>query len=549
MNTWIGIPQRNKKIFRKEHASILILVFLAFIYLLAQALTREILIYDEGFAVYGAYRVLGGEVPYKDFWTLYAPGQFYTLALIFKIFGASLFVERVWGVLIRLLLSLVIYAIAAKLTSTRLAQIFWLIVVMVLGGVGFYGYAVFPALLFSLLSVFSLLNFLSQRGSPWLLFSGLTTGMTALYRHDIGFYTVAAEMCVLAPFLFINWVGQQGFAQKLWGVVKKMLPYLAGVSVPVISLALYLVSVVPLEELWWDLFVFPATILLKVRSLPYPSIVPEITWLGFERWIRFYFPVLVYASATVTTVALFARSGRAQYANIRLWGMMLLILLGSGFFVQAISRADSIHFLPTRIPAVLLLTTLAFLIPWSEAQLRVVRWMGLGLLLVAVPLLFGAVIRWSQSASSFWPLDCPSSLERAGCISVDPDQERAVLFVQQEVPEGRPIFVGLSRHDRIFINDIMFYFLANRPSATKYHHLHHGVATTLPVQERIIEDLTGKQVEYVVLFSGSENIIEPNQSGISSGVEALDRFLRQNYRQTRQFGNYTVWKKAGMNFR
>jgi len=509
----------------------LILVFLAYIYLLAQASTREILIYDEGFAVYGAYRVLEGEVPYKDFWTLYAPGQFYTLALIFKIFGPSVFVERVWGVLIRLLLSLVIYAIAAKLTSTRLAQIFWLIVVMVLG-----------------LSVFFLLNFLSQRGSLWLLFSGLTAGVTALYRHDIGFYTVVAEMCVLAPFLFINWVEPQASAQKLWGVAKKMFPYLAGVSVPIISLALYLVSVVPLEELWWDLFVFPATILLKVRSLPYPSIVPEITWLGFERWIRFYFPVLVYVSATVTLVALFARSGRAQYANIRLWGMMLLILLGSGFFVQAISRADSIHFLPTRIPAVLLLTTLAFLIPWTGVQLRVVRWIGIGLLVVVILPLFGAITRWSRSAASFWPFDCPSGLERAGCIRVDPDQERAVLLVQQQVPKGRPIFVGLSRHDRIFTNDIMFYFLADRPSATKYHHLHHGVATTLPVQEKIIEDLKGKQVEYVVLFSGSENVIEPNQSGISSGVKALDRFLRRNYRQIRQFGNYTVWEKAGLNF-
>jgi len=537
---WFILVTRNK---------FFVLIFLAFIYLLAQASKREILIYDEGFAVYGAHRVLDGEVPYKDFWTLYAPGQFYTLALVFKAFGPSLFVERVWGVLIRLLLSLMIYAIAAELTSTRLARIFWLIVVMVLGGVGFYGYAVFPALMFSLSSVFFLLKFLSKREALWLLFSGLAAGATTLYRHDFGFYTVAAEMCVLAPFLWINWVGEKASAQKLWSVAKRMFPYLAGVSVPVISLALYLVNAVPLEELWWDLFVFPATILLQVRSLPYPSIIPEMTWLGLERWIRFYFPVLVYASATVTMVTMFARSGRAQSANIQPWGIMLLILLGSGFFVQAISRASTIHSLPTRIPAVLLLMTLAFLIPWSEAQLRVVRWIGLGLLLVAVPLLFGAVIRWSQSASSFWPLDCPSSLERAGCISVDPDQERAVLFVQQEVPEGRPIFVGLSRHDRIFINDIMFYFLANRPSATKYHHLHHGVATTLPVQERIIEDLTGKQVEYVVLYSGSENVIEPNQSGISSGVEALDRFLRQNYRQTRQFGNYTVWKKAGMNFR
>lgn len=38
--------------------------------------TRGINVYDEGLAVVGATRVLAGEIPYRDLWTLYGPGQY-----------------------------------------------------------------------------------------------------------------------------------------------------------------------------------------------------------------------------------------------------------------------------------------------------------------------------------------------------------------------------------------------------------------------------------------------------------------------------------------
>ena len=46
--------------------------------------------YDEGFAVFNATRVIGGDIPYKDFWAIYPPGQVYILATLFWIFGISL---------------------------------------------------------------------------------------------------------------------------------------------------------------------------------------------------------------------------------------------------------------------------------------------------------------------------------------------------------------------------------------------------------------------------------------------------------------------------
>lgn len=49
---------------------------------------------DEGNALQGAQRVLQGQVPYLDFFSLVTPGSYYWTALLFKIFGSSLLVAR-----------------------------------------------------------------------------------------------------------------------------------------------------------------------------------------------------------------------------------------------------------------------------------------------------------------------------------------------------------------------------------------------------------------------------------------------------------------------
>jgi len=89
----------------------------------------------------------------------------------------------------------------------------------------------------------------------------------------------------------------------------------------------------------------------------------------------------------------------------------------------------------------------------------------------------------------------------------------------------------------------MFYFLSERDSATKYHELHTGLATTHRIQQEVIHDLEREKVNYVVLWNDPENNIEPNKSKESSGVKDLDDFIQSHYETVTNFGPYTILKK------
>jgi hypothetical protein len=49
---------------------------------------------DEGIILQGAQRILQGQVLYRDFFSFFTPGSYYSLALLFKIFGSSMVVAR-----------------------------------------------------------------------------------------------------------------------------------------------------------------------------------------------------------------------------------------------------------------------------------------------------------------------------------------------------------------------------------------------------------------------------------------------------------------------
>ena len=77
---------------------------------------------DEGYFAQQAVRVLGGEVPYRDFESLYTPGLMYLHAAVFAALGGPYIIGlRIVALAGRAALAVALYALARPLTPPRWA--------------------------------------------------------------------------------------------------------------------------------------------------------------------------------------------------------------------------------------------------------------------------------------------------------------------------------------------------------------------------------------------------------------------------------------------
>ena len=302
-------------------------------------------IYDEGIVVYGAERVLKGDIPYRDFWTMYAPGQFYTVALIFRLFGTNLFVTRIYSATINLLLVLLVYFIVRKVSGQRIALLSFILSTLWMGGWGLFHSSPTPAGTFwSLFSLLFVVDFLCNRNHLSLFIGGILTGITAIFRHDIGGYTFISSTLVLLPYIYLRLADR-----SVRRTISVWLRYLLGTAISFSPFAIYFLVKVPIRDLIFDLIIFPARIFPRVRDLPYPPFA-----LNFYSFL-FYFPIIIYI---LGGIFILLNTFRLKDLDGKDWSSILFLIIGLFFFNQAWVRSDVPHLLPTIIPAIMLLASL-----------------------------------------------------------------------------------------------------------------------------------------------------------------------------------------------
>lgn len=546
------------------HSKILVFLFFTLIFLILLIKIKTFFnFYDEGFAMFGSTRVLNGDVPYKDFWAIYPPGQFYILAGIIKLFGANLLNARIFDTLIRFLMVIGVYLITKRLATLGLAFLAALIAGLMLASAGFYSYAVFPAMTLGLWSIITWLVYTEKRHKGWLVLSGVLLGISMIIRWDIGTYAgisllAAGYLALLTPGLNRPLSGNpQGSFQLV--TLFKPIKDLMWVWVPMVTIALLGYAWIGLQSGWTNLFeqvfYFPTSVLHSVRWLPYPSLIPpdlvglatlydmQIPIFNFpsEDWFRFYLPILTLGIAVVLLVISFLKD--RTRLNQGYFTLIALTLFGGLLFNQALSRYDLIHVTPASILTFIIAA--AFIQQFSSIGMATWVKNSLVALVIGLTILYFApsLKELLSSLDSAAPWGCYSSIKIAGCVSLGQDEEQAAEFLQANTGPSEPIFVGNQKHDRIFVNDIGLYYLAGRESGTRYHELYPGVATTLPVQTEIALEIGLKDVKWIALVKIWDSN-EPNKSALSSGVTYLDDYLRAHYLPVTEFGNYQILKRV-----
>lgn len=533
---------RRATVSRTAAASALLLATAAL--LLALRLHLRVDAYDEGVVLHGAEKLAAGHVPYRDFWTVYTPGQLYVVAAAFKTFGVSLLSERLVDLAFRLALSALLYTLLARLTTRKFALLPCLLLTLKLGYVGAYGYSVFPALAAAFLSSLAVQRFCATSEDRWLTIGGAGVAVAALFRQDFGLYALLAN----AGVLLLAAAQSLDEPRSLRGALltgARRAGLLTGYALAALApAAVYLVAVAGHDVLIYDLFTFPLTTLRALRALPLPRLdfgllpgAPATARGPLEQaaWLQFYGPLLVYA----VQAAVLRRAWRQHVTareQQRTRGETFALLFGLLLFNQALSRYDEPHALPTLLCAGLLVSALIARLLARPRRPAVILPVYLGLawactLFVTQPL--GELLKTLIETP---PGRCLSDLSRADCAATDPDQTQAVRFVQQTTRPGEPIFVG---NELRTANDVSFYFLAGRPSAVRQSVFDPGVVSSTTVQAEMLREIADAGVETIVLVEAVATR-DQDAAGASAGAYPLPAYLHHAFHPVFTAGAYQV---------
>ena len=469
---------------------------------------------DEGLMLQAAARIADGEVPYRDFWWFYPPGQPYLLGGLHELFGPSLAAWRVVRVAADATVALLAFELARRRAGAMPAAAAWGVSILAMAYPS--GPHPFPVAL--ALALGALLAFERRP-----VLAGALTGACSAWRIEFAVALAAGIALGLALRRSPRDLGRYAAASAVTTVV---------LYAPVLAAA----GVRPTFDLLVD---YPLTDFRDYQTLPFPLAydgpLNTESFGGFladsaEPLLLHFLPVMLVLGlvAALVTQARCLREPMPAAAAIFSLAMLAYLL----------TRADLFHTAPLAV-------VVGLLGAWAVAGAYsppAARWRSVTAGLTALVLLYTAVEgldrRWLVLREDTVALGLPVAdgvrVRSGQALSL----ERVVAAIEDAVPLGDPIYVATRRADLVTAGNPLIYVLANRPNPTRYDIAAPGVVTSAPVQREIVADLMRTRTQLVVRDEDPLTAArEPNAAGRSSGVRLLDDFLARSYVPVARFGS------------
>ena len=511
------------------------------------------LFFSGGVSTAAAERILSGQIPYRDFFTLYAPGSFYLLAFLLKVFGKHVLVEAVAASVICAAAICLCYLVVLRLQERRVpALVCALLLLSAIFSKGYYN-AIGPypeTILLILLSLYCMVRYF-QGERRFLLLAGLSTGVLIVFKHDVGGYTgLAMAAGIVAGHFAGPAVNGGDFRQLLYALLK----YAAAAAIVAVPVAVYFAALAG-PDMWWDLVVFPLTDFRFARPEAYPGVLPTglyTPWrLGFlfnvTDYLKFLLPFVIMLLAVIFVVMSLLRRQRRHVAAsvifiiaylfhyssahvqvntniISLW--MYAVLLGAILYDQLdswLSAARAVHF----------------------RRLMLVLACGWAAMMLIEPL-YKTGNNWRDRTETY---ELPKISGTRASSRTYREVSYLADFVNRHVPPGQKIFLGLHRHDAVVVGYSRLYVALDRLNATRNDQLHPGVVDKRVTQEQIARDLEANHVEYIILqhiiSDDKLDEIKARQSRQipGSGATYLDEYIRQHYSMIDGIDRFEIWQR------
>jgi hypothetical protein len=390
---------------------------------------------------------------------------------------------------------------------------------------------------------------------PGTVAAGVCTGLTALFRYDVGFLLVIAHLAAMAAIITLS----KPRGERVHSVLMASAAYGAGTAAAFAPAAIVFLIVSPVEPFLGDIVDYPTKYYSLMRRLPFPGL-HSIRAAPWEAAV--YLPVLAAGLSFSELMQItLRRVGSPAPRSSDDLVMPYLMVFGSTsvlLFLKGVVRVSTLHMLLGIIPALIVFALLMELW-WRRGGVMQVAAVLL-MVLIASPAATAAIhelhasLRVKDRSIAGWfalrvglikpPADAQGACETgpaSGIAKLNPDYARVTTYLAVQTRPDERILAALDRHDKILKNPVGVYFAAGRLPGTHWHQFDPGLVTRADIQAEIIRDLQRNHVRWIVRDASFDDVNEPNGSARSSGVNLLDRYLDEHYRPVAASGKVTVW--------
>ena len=485
---------------------------------------------DEGISLVYPEMFLKGHLPYRDFETIYAPGNLAILSIAYSIFGTNIFVERAVGLIYRLVILLAIFGLVQR-WGTFIAAGCAFVAGVFLGGSDLFANTWMAGVAFALCSLWTM----ADTDSRWRCFAAGVLGAVALLcRCDLGPAFIASALPMFT-------------SAKAEGKKRFLLGALLGIS----PLVWFAILVGP-AQLVHSLFLFPVLHLRSASNFPISAAKADVLSM-------FYFHIaasIVNIAAGIVAI----RSGDGRRGRL----LLSVAILGLGCIYYALARFDGGHVANAAMVSISLLPASIFVLALNKPKMLpawIKAGLAIGVVVLAMQLISPAFTRYFyRGIRVSFGLDHARQVSKTG-EEIEPGDRgilvrqngrsfplattQAALAAEEMLAEiqkisrpGQRLFVGPGDLRRTSYCDTFVYHLMPQLRPATYF-LEMNPGSTNAPDSRLARDV--ESADWLVLNRAWDLINEPNQSS-EFGPDTPNDVVRTKFDLWSEHGPYLIFR-------
>lgn len=472
---------------------------------------------DEGMVLLYPELIQHGEVPYRDFESIYGPGNWYFLAGVYGLCGTHIDVERTVGLAYRLACVLAIFALTRR-WGLPIATCCMLLAGAILISSGIVALSWYGAMAFALSAIALVVGGTSVSRC---VAAGFLAGIAILFRIDIA----PALMLAALPILWnLDWRKRA----RLSGVAG------ATALLPLLAIACF----AGLGTVLHNIFFVPVIYSSPAHKIPFSTVEPRLA--------QFFVVHLVAAIVNIAAAVVAVR--REQNKNAAL-AFLAVALFAAGITHQPYHRLDFVHLLFALFVTIPFLPLSAILLAQTICPLR--RSVAAGLAAVCAAFLFFSMYRvrvetllalrepFQSARSSLWVEKngraFPLQLSAAAAAARELLQK-----LDESSKPGETLFVGPADLRRAPYCDTFIYHLMPKLRHASYF-LEMNHFSMNAVGSRLTSDL--EHADWLVLNSVWDGYFKEENASRENGPEAPLQVVARDFTLVREYDTFALYRR------